>query len=84
MGESIVDRNIEKLELKTPKNHHEKIYTMGDLPHLLSSLNSKETKNYLHFQKRNGDKNTHSYILCTTKYITYIYTYKTSLDQIVK
>ena len=46
---------------------------MGALPHLLSVLKIKETKNNPPMQKRGGEKNNTE--LCMTKYITYIDAY---------
>ena len=35
-----------------------------------------------HFSGRNWEQNSHMYRVCTIKYITYIYAYKTGLDQL--
>ena len=42
--ERIVDQNIQKIELKRLKTHHEKIDTMGSIPRLFPFINSKETQ----------------------------------------
>ena len=34
---------------------------MGAIPHLFSTLNIKETQNYLPLQKNNWEQNSHSY-----------------------
>ena len=57
---------------------------MGALPHLLYSQRSKETQNNTLLKKMNWEQNSHSYRVVHEKYITYIHTYKTGLDQLVK
>ena len=57
---------------------------MGALPHLLSVLKSKEAKIPPLFRKGAGIKIAIHKEFCTTKYITYIHTYKAEFDKFVK
>ena len=74
----------QKIKLKTPENHHEKKEHMGALPHMLSLKSNKETTQFPLCRKGTVNKIVIRIELCMTKYITYIYKYKTGLDQIVK
>ena len=56
---------------------------MGDLPHLLSSPDIKETQK-TPFVEEEFKKTFICTDFCMTKYITYIPTYKTELNPFVK
>ena len=56
---------------------------MGVLPHMLSTLRSKETRKQHPFAEKELKKFIRTE-LCTTKYMNYMHTYKTGLDQLVK
>ena len=59
-------------EVKRLITNHDKRYTMGDLPLLLTTQSSNETqKKPVH--KRNYEKKIISMELCLTKCVTYIY-----------
>ena len=57
---------------------------MGYLTHMLSLQGSKLKKIAPLFRKGIGNKIAIRTELCMTKYIIYIYTYKTGLEQLVK
>ena len=55
------------------------------LPHLVSLLEGNETQKQPPFCRREvGNKTVIRTDLCMTKYITYIPTYRTKLNQLVK
>ena len=57
---------------------------MGDIPHMLSLPNIEEIQKQTPLQKSNWLKIVICTDLCLTRYITYMHTCKTGLDQIVK
>ena len=59
VGERRIYRKIKTQIFKRLINNHQKRDTMGDLPHLLSSQNIKETQNQPPFQKMKREKNSH-------------------------
>ena len=57
---------------------------MGALPHMLSSKRARRYKNISFQRKGIGIKIVMRTELCMTKNITYIYTYKTGLNILIK
>ena len=76
-------KRLQNWSVKLLITHHEKRDNMVALPPLLSTLNIEETKKNL-CRKIVGRKIVICTELCTTNYITYMHTYKTGLDQLVK